>query len=403
MKIVLETMGCKLNQAETEKITWDLTTAGYEITSDIMQADVFILNTCTVTNTADAKSRHRLRFTHKMKPSAFLVATGCYAERDPDIFRKIPGVGLVVSNKNKTRLVPLLKEHFPSNHPSDVLSQDIPLSLRTRSFIKVQEGCHGTCAYCIVPKVRQGETSIPTDQVMTQIHHREALGFKEIVLTGTRVGGYLDKQTGLKELLGTILDDTGLPRIRLSSLQPQELSPSLLELWKNNRLMPHFHMAVQSGCDQTLHIMQRRYSVNRYMEAVKMIRDTVPDAAITTDIIIGFPGESVDMFEESYQTCENMGFARIHVFPYSPRPMTAAASFPGNVSESVKKERTHKMLALAVQCEDAYRSSFSGHERQVLWETQDKRGYWKGWTDNYIPVKIKGNDLANLIQTVTID
>jgi threonylcarbamoyladenosine tRNA methylthiotransferase MtaB len=403
MKIVLETLGCKLNQAETEQISWELAAAGYDVISNIIQADVFILNTCTVTNTADAKSRQRLRFIHKANPSAFIVVTGCYAERDPDTIRKIPGIGLVVTNKNKAQMILQLKEYMPLTITSDFSGLDVPASLRTRSFIKVQEGCNGACAYCIVPKVRQGETSIPIDQVLAQIQHREKLGFKEIVLTGTRVGGYSDKNTGLKELLTTILNSTKLPRIRLSSLQPQELTPSLLDLWKNNRLMPHFHMALQSGCDQTLHIMRRRYSLQSYKEALKMIRETVPDAAITTDIIIGFPGESDSMFNESYQTCEGLGFARIHVFPYSPRPTTAAASFPGVVDESTKQVRAQRMLTLATQSEEAFKIAFKGHERPVLWETQDKRGYWTGWTDNYIPIKIKGTFIANTIEPVLIE
>lgn len=403
MKIVLETMGCKLNQAETEQLSWDLAAAGHEVISVIEQADSYVLNTCTVTNAADAKSRQRLRFIHKVNPSAFLVATGCYAERDPEMLKKIAGVGLVVSNKDKTKIISKLKEQVPSNNPPKLSGHGIPASLRTRAFIKVQEGCNGNCAYCIVPKVRQGETSIPIDNIMTQIHQREALGFKEIVLTGTRVGGYSDGKTELKELLEIILDDTRLPRIRLSSLQPQELSPSLLDLWKNERLMPHFHMAIQSGCDQTLHAMRRRYSLHSYKEAVKMIRAAVPKAAITTDVIVGFPGENDSMFRESYQICESLGFARIHVFPYSPRPTTEAISFPDIVSEPVKQDRAHQMLILADQCENTFRSSFKGQKRPVLWETLDKKGYWTGWTDNYIPVKMKGKNMANIIQPVIVE
>ncbi len=403
MKIFLETLGCKLNQAETEKFTWDLIASGYEVTSDINLADILVLNTCTVTSTADAKSRQRLRFIHKINPSAFKVVTGCYAERDPETLRNIPGVGLVIDNKNKVQLVPLLQDRIPLKDTADSHVVEMPTALRTRAFIKVQEGCNGACAYCIVPKVRQGETSIPAREVMVQLRHREALGYKEIVLTGTRVGGYADNTTSIKGLLELILDETKLPRIRLSSLQPQEISPSLLDLWKNGRLMPHFHMALQSGCDQILHMMKRRYSLQSFREAVKMIRDVVPDAAITTDIIVGFPGENASMFTESYHTCANIGFARIHVFPYSPRPATAATSFPGAVSESVKKERVQKMLELAAQCEDSFRATFIGRKRQVLWENQDSKGFWNGWTDNYIPVKIKGTGLANQVQSVTID
>ena len=403
MKVVLETLGCKLNQAETESLTWELATAGYEISSEIEQADIFILNTCTVTNTADAKSRQRIRQAHKINPDALIVATGCYAQRDPDTMAKIPGVGLVVSAENKANLVSRLGEILHIKHNKTRVLAASPSSLRTRAFIKVQEGCNGACSYCIVPQVRKGETSVPAGHVIEQIKQRETFGFKEIVLTGTKVGCYTYGSADLKTLLAKILDQTNVPRIRLSSLQPQEISSELLSLWNNHRLLPHFHLALQSGCDKTLRSMKRRYSLDGYKEIVQGIREIVPDAAITTDIIIGFPGETDSLFEESYRTCKDMQFARIHVFPYSTRPGTEAALMGDTVPDTIKKERRSKMLALAAQSVDSFRAAFRGCERPVLWESQDDRGNWIGWTDNYIMVKRKGDNLANQISPIRID
>jgi threonylcarbamoyladenosine tRNA methylthiotransferase MtaB len=403
MKIALETLGCKLNQAETEKLSWDLAASGYEVISSIEQADIFILNTCTVTNTADAKSRQRLRNVHKINPAASLVVIGCYAERNPDILKDIPGVRLVVPQKNKAQLVSQIEEYFPHDDNFKISTHNILASLRTRAFIKIQEGCLGACAYCIVPRVRQREISVPYSQIIPQIQHRESLGYKEIVLTGTRVGGYSDNGIGLKKLLSLILENTRIPRIRLSSLQPQELSPELLSLWKNPRLLPHFHMALQSGCDLTLHMMRRQYSLIKYIDTVRMIRKVVSAAAISTDIIVGFPGEDDAMFEESFHTCEQIRFARIHVFPFSARPGTAAATLPLPVQDITKQERSRRMLDLGEKSLALFRELFHDQERMVLWENQDKQGYWSGWTDNYIPVKIKGKDLFNTISLVKIE
>jgi threonylcarbamoyladenosine tRNA methylthiotransferase MtaB len=403
MKVVLETLGCKLNQAETESLTWELATAGYEISSEIEQADIFILNTCTVTNTADAKSRQRIRQVYKINPTALIVTTGCYAQRDPEALGKIPGLELVVSNENKANLVHLLGERFHTQSNIRQFPTTSPSSLRTRAFIKVQEGCNGVCSYCIVPQVRKGETSVPAERIIEQIKHRETFGFKEVVLTGTKVGCYTDRTANLTTLLTKILGQTSVPRIRLSSLQPQEISSELLSLWNDHRLLPHFHLALQSACDKTLCSMKRRYSLDGYKETVRKIREIIPDAAITTDIIIGFPGETNGMFEENYRTCKEMRFARIHVFPYSPRPGTEAALMEDTVSDTIKKERSRKMLALATQSAGSFRKIFHGQERPVLWESRDNRGNWMGWTDNYIMVKTKGDNLANQISPKIID
>jgi threonylcarbamoyladenosine tRNA methylthiotransferase MtaB len=402
MKIVFETLGCKLNQAETENLTWELIASGHEIVPEIKQADIYILNTCTVTATADNKARQRIRQVNKNNPAAFLVVTGCYAQRDAETLVKIPGVGMVVSNENKPNLVHVLEDRLHLQSVTVNSPQPIPSTMRTRAFVKVQDGCNGVCTYCIVPRVRQGETGVPIDRVIAHIKQRETLGYKEIVLTGTKVGCYNDGNNNLKTLLSTILEQTTVPRIRLSSLQPQEISSELLSLWKDSRLLPHFHLALQSGCDETLRRMRRRYSVDRYKKAVYQVRETAADAAITTDIIVGFPGESEEQFEESYQTCADLQFARIHVFPYSVRPGTEAAAMTDFIDDKTKQERCRKMLALAAQSMESFRAAFHGQTRPTLLESQDSHGNWIGWTDNYILVKTKGINLENQIRPVLV-
>jgi threonylcarbamoyladenosine tRNA methylthiotransferase MtaB len=403
MKVALDTLGCKLNQAETELLARQLTEAGYEVVTQLDGADVYILNTCTVTHTADAKSRHRLRLAHHRNPQALVVATGCYAQREPERLSQIEGVNVVVSHGEKSELPRLLRK--AGYHPTapDLVSNPSP-SLHTRAFVKIQDGCHSYCAYCIVPLVRGREKSLPTTRVVAEVKQRVADGYKEVVLTGTKVGSYRDNGTSLKELLERILAETDIPRLRLSSLQPQEISPELIGLWHDERLCPHFHLSLQSGSDSVLGRMKRLYSVSEYQKAVSLVRHFLPDAAITTDVIVGFPVETTEEFRESYEMCRDLRFARIHVFPYSPRPGTAATQLPDKVSGKAKNERCQQMLALAQESAHNFRQRFIGQTRPVLWERQDIKGVWSGLTDNYIPVRTESSDdLTNQILPIKID
>lgn len=403
MKVALDTLGCKLNQAETELMARQLAEAGYEVVPQLDGADVYILNTCTVTHTADAKARHRLRMAHHRNPGALVIATGCYAQRDPDKLSRIEGVNLVISHDEKSELPRLLKKAGVRPTAADSTGNSSPL-LRTRAFVKIQDGCNSYCTYCIVPLVRGREKSLPATQVVAEVEQRVADGYKEIVLTGTKVGSYQDNSTSLRELLVRILAETDIPRLRLSSLQPQEISPELIGLWRNERLCPHFHLSLQSGADPVLRRMERRYSVADYQHALSLIRSLVPETAITTDVIVGFPGETAEEFQQSYEMCRDLAFARIHVFPYSPRPGTAATLFPGRVSERVIKERNQQMLALAQESARSFKQRLSGQTRPVLWERQDSQGVWSGLTDNYIPVQTRSSDdLTNRILPVKID
>jgi threonylcarbamoyladenosine tRNA methylthiotransferase MtaB len=395
VKIAMETLGCKLNQAETESLVWEFVAGGWEVVSDVREADIYVLNTCTVTATADAKARHRLRMAHRQNPEAIIAAAGCYAQRDTARLSSLDGVSLVVTNEDKPRLLEIVSEYIdrtstttiPSNTPSRV-----PPSLRTRAFIKVQEGCNGACAFCIVPRLRQGQDSVPANRVIAAIQARLSHAIKEIVITGTEVGSYCDEGRDLSGLLELVLAETKVQRLRLSSLQPDEVSRSLLSLWRDNRLCPHFHMSLQSGSDRILRAMRRRYSRQQYLQAAKEIRATVPDVALTTDVIVGFPGETDALFEETLETCRELGFARIHVFPFSRRPGTEAATMNDHVDDETKRRRVARMLSLAEESVKQFRESFKGRVRQVLWERRNRKGEWSGFTDNYLPVSCRSDD-----------
>jgi len=398
IKVALDSLGCKLNQAETELLARQLAEAGYQLVSPADEADVYILNTCTVTHTADSKSRHRLRLAHRRSPDALVVATGCYAQRAPRELAQIEGVSLVVGNNEKACLPLMLKESGCMGSPAPV-QEDSTINhyagFRTRALVKVQDGCNSFCAYCIVPLVRGREKSLPIDHVVAEVRHRVAQGYKEVVLTGVKIGAYNYDGVNLNGLLEHILSETGVARLRLSSLQPQEISSELIGLWRDQRLCPHFHLSLQSGSGGVLGRMKRHYSLSDYEESVSLIRSQVPEAAITTDVMVGFPGETDQEFEESYDFCRRMEFARIHVFSYSPRQGTQAVQLPQQVEDKVKKQRSQKMLALAKESAHNFSRRFLGRTMTVLFE-QQSNGIWSGHTANYIKVYTKTTaDLAN--------
>jgi len=403
-RVALDTLGCKLNQSETELLSRQFELAGCRLVSSADEADIYILNTCTVTHIADRKSRHLLRLAHRRNPETLLIATGCYAQRAHQELAQIDGVGFVVGNDDKMRLVQLLEEAGYLSQPGGVQwCEHNDDYLRNRSFIKVQDGCNNFCAYCIIPLVRGGQKSLASNSIIAQIKGRVAEGYKEVVLTGTEIGSYDNDGLNLKGLLDIIISETDIMRLRLSSLQPQEIRPELIELWRNHRLCPHLHLSLQSGSDSMLKRMKRRYLTDDYQRAVSLIRSVVPGAAITTDVIVGFPGESDGEFEESYNFCQKMGFARIHVFPFSPRPGTEAAKMKGKISDKIKRERGQKMLALAEESSRNFKKRFLGKTMPVLWE-QKSNGIWSGLTDNYIRVYIRSDeDLTNKLNDVKLE
>ncbi|MGD9143318.1 MAG: tRNA (N(6)-L-threonylcarbamoyladenosine(37)-C(2))-methylthiotransferase MtaB [Dehalococcoidia bacterium] len=401
--IAVDSLGCKLNQAEMESLARQLARAGYKLVSPADRADIYILNSCTVTHIADRKTRQKLRGYHRLNPVARLVVTGCYGQRKPGELETLDGVAMVVGNEKKPDIPRLIKDIGITDgiHPTD--SPELNENhRRTRSFIKIQDGCRNFCAYCIVPLVRSRELNIPPDVVIDEIIAREKEGYREVVLTGTEIGRYRYEDICLESLIERILMETGITRIRLSSLQPLEITPELVALWQDSRLCPHFHISLQSGSDSVLTRMKRRYNTGEYRRTVELIRGNVPDVAVTTDVIVGFPGETDAEFRETLDFCREIRFARIHVFPYSTRPGTAAAVMVPKVSNIVQKERSRQVLALAEERSRKYRESYPGREMEVLFE-QKSGGFWTGLTGNYIKVYVKSRaDLTNRIVLVRL-
>jgi threonylcarbamoyladenosine tRNA methylthiotransferase MtaB len=398
MRVAFYTLGCKLNQAETESLADRFSQAGFQLVSPGDGADIYIANTCTVTHIADRKSRHWLRLARRRNPRALIIATGCYAQRSRQELAQL--ADFVVDNKEKEHLLALVTslslptssfalERNPLRHceRSEAISSPAA-TIRTRSLIKIQDGCHSPCTYCIVPRVRPREYSLPASQIIDEVKQKVALGYKEVVLTGTKVGSYKDDGAGLRDLVQRILTSTGIERLRLSSLQPSEISSEFLALWQDERLCRHFHLALQSGSETVLQRMRRNYSLNQYQRTVNLIKEKIPDAAITTDIMVAFPGESNEESEQSYSFCQQAAFANIHVFPFSPRPETAAAGMPEQIKDKVKAERNQRMLELSRNSRRRFCEQFLGQTMPVLWEkeTSPGSGIYSGLTGNYIRV-----------------
>ncbi len=383
-------MGCKLNQAETESLIGQFSQSGFQIVPPNDVADMYIANTCTVTHIADRKSRHWLRLARRRNPQALIIATGCYAQRSRQELALL--ADLVVDNTEKQHLLAIIQalsiEERILDDSEAKPSRVLAATVRTRSLIKIQDGCHGPCTYCIVPKVRPREYSLPASQIIDEVKQKVALGYKEVVLTGTKVGSYRDGSVDLRDLVQRILHDTVIQRLRLSSLQPSEISSEFLALWQDERLCRHFHLALQSGSETVLQRMRRSYSLDQYQRTVNLIKEQIPAVAITTDIMVGFPGESDAEFEQSYSFCQQAGFANIHVFPFSPRPETAAARMPEHIKDKVKQERNQRMLALSRSCRRRFCEQFLGQIMPVLWEqeTSPGNGIYSGLTSNYIRV-----------------
>ena len=395
------TLGCKLNQADSEVIARRLARNGVRVVDRAVPgASAFVINSCSVTHVADRKARHLVRMARRLSPDAQIVLTGCYAETAPaDIAEQI-GADAVLPNAAKPEIPDRLLERLRDRgDPSAGCPTFIRGDLRARAFIKIQEGCNELCAFCIVPHTRGRETSVPIDRVVAEVRAREADGVQEVVLTGTQLGNYGrdtgEREQGPRPLLEALLERTSVPRIRLSSLQAQDISPALLDLWQDRRLCPHFHLPLQSGSDSVLNRMRRRYSADDYRRAVALIREHVPDVAITTDVIAGFPAETQSDFEATIGLCREMGFAAIHAFPYSRRPHTAAALMRDHLLPPVRRARLETLLQLGRETSLAFRRRFLGRTMQVLWE-ENRGGRWQGLTGNYIRVYASdAQDLSN--------
>ena len=400
--VVIQTHGCKLNQADSSILARQFRSAGYQVVEDVRKADIYVLNTCTVTSTADSKARQALRAARRANPGAIVVAAGCYPQRAAEELAGMPAVDLVLGNADKERVASLAvaAHQEVAGFSSSSTGDNYPwldeegaagnLPGRTRAMVKIQEGCNQVCAYCIVPKVRGREKSVPPERIVRQVQRTVDEGYKEAVLTGTQLGSYgFDLPgTNLKALILRLLEETGIPRLRVSSLQPQEINEGLLGLWlTHDRLCPHFHIPLQSGSDPVLKAMRRRYTTSQFAKAVQVIRAMMPGAGVTTDLIVGFPGEGETEFEASLAFAAEMEFSDLHAFPYSPRPGTSAAYLGGRPDDQAKRERMAAVLEMARSSSQRFRKNLLGSTRPVLWEGQSgKDGGLRGLTDNYIRV-----------------
>jgi threonylcarbamoyladenosine tRNA methylthiotransferase MtaB len=396
MKIHLRTVGCRLNQSEIESMARQFRGQGHEIVDDPALADQVIVNTCAVTQDAVRGSRHMIRELNRANGNASITVTGCYAQISPDEIAVLPGVSGIVDNLSKDNLVEKLTGKPVELFDLDPLNRDNKLGAqgRTRAFVKVQDGCDNACTFCVTTIARGAGRSRPLSEIINEIRYLQGIGYQEAVITGVQLGSYghdLGDSDGLVHLVQAILSDTDIPRLRLSSLEPWDLSAEFFSLWENPRLCPHLHLPLQSGCDSTLKRMLRRTNQANYRMLVRAARQQVPDMRLTTDVIVGFPGETDDEFAISEAFIQEMDFAGLHVFRYSKRPGTAASRMRNHLPESVKKERSIKLTAWSQEAERRYAERFVGHTLPVLWEhvsgaTED--GFINvGYTDNYIRVR----------------
>jgi threonylcarbamoyladenosine tRNA methylthiotransferase MtaB len=406
MRLRLESIGCRLNISEIETMAREFAAAGHSVVGPGESADLCIFNSCTVTAVAARKSRHAIRQLRRACPDATIVTTGCFSELAPDETRSL-GVDLVVGNEDKDRLCSLL-------HESGLLGKDQPdcvekvqsheeraAGSRTRAFLKVQDGCDNRCTFCVVTIARGAGRSRPYDDVVSEVRHLHDSGFKEIVLSGVHLGSYghdLAERRGLQNLVQRLLAETEIP------LEPWDLDEKFFGLFSDSRVLPHLHLPLQSGCDATLRRMARRTDQASFDRLVGAARATVPNVSISTDIMVGFPGETDREFSESISFVESMGFSRLHVFRYSPRERTLAAAMPDQVPGAVARERSLKMQILGSHLEIDFNRSCVGSTQEVLWEEAEEFGIgrrWSGLTDTYIRVVTETDSAVDLTNQIT--
>jgi threonylcarbamoyladenosine tRNA methylthiotransferase MtaB len=390
VNVYLESLGCRLNQSEIETLAQQFSAAGDVVVDSARAADVCILNTCAVTSAAGRKSRRQIRALARDCPRARIAVIGCYATLAPRRCAESPNVAWVIPNERKGQIARELASTAPPC--ADVHARP---PARTRASVKVQDGCDQHCTYCIVRLLRGRSRSRTMTEIVAEIQALTSVGCREVVLTGACLGAYgrdLGDGVGLRALIETLLRRTETPRLRLSSLEPWDLDAAFFDLWENPRLCRQLHLPLQSGCDETLRRMGRRTDVDAFARLVETARAAIPDLAVTTDVMVGFPGESEADFQASYAFVAEMAFARLHVFPYSPRPGTPAARLPGQVRRRERRARSQAMRRLGSELAACFRRRFIGREMDVLWEHRRDDGAWPGLTDNYVRVLNDAND-----------
>jgi len=401
--VAFHTLGCKVNQYETEAMEEMFEKKGYTIVEEDGYSDIYVINTCTVTNLSDRKSRQFIRKSKKNNPGAIVAVVGCYSQVSPEEVEKIQGVDVIIGTSERHRIVDLCEE--ASNHKRRInIVRSVKtykefekinideLKSRTRAFVKIQDGCNQFCSYCIIPYARGPIRSREFADIENEVENLAKAGFKEVVLTGIHVASY--GKDLKKESLGQVIDKIslieGIERIRLSSLEPTLIDDDFMEIMtKSPKICDHFHLSLQSGSDSVLERMNRKYTTQEYRDRVDLIRKYLPDAGITTDIIVGFPGETEDEFNETLRFVEEIGFSRIHVFKYSPRKGTPAATMEDQVHGEIKNKRSEILIALGDRLSEEFNNRYLEGAKEVLYEEHTKRdeNVYEGYTSNYIRVR----------------
>ena len=397
LKVYLESLGCRLNAAEVERLGCQLLGGGFTPAARLEEADVIVLNTCAVTAEAAHKSRQRLHLLHRRNPQAAIAVLGCWVTAEPEAAGAQPGVTWALPNSDKPRAGELIV-----GTPSIPVPWEPGLWQHTRAFLPVQDGCDAACTYCYTRLLRGPGRSVPLATAVRQVQALTEHGAQEVVLTGVSLGAYghdLPGAVRLSDLVAALLEQTAVPRVRLSSVEPWDVDDRLLALWKHPRLCRQLHLPLQSGSDAILRRMGRRYTTAEFAALVGRARAICPDLAVTTDLITGFPGETEADFAASLAFVEAIGFARLHVFPYSERAGTAALRLPDPVPAQVRTGRAARMRRLGETLAAAYRARFSGEVLPVLWERRDRAGRWRGLTDNYLEVVLESE--RALYNTIT--
>jgi threonylcarbamoyladenosine tRNA methylthiotransferase MtaB len=411
MKVYLHSIGCRLNQSEIESMARQLMAAGHEVVTDPAAADKVVINSCAVTRQAAKDARTIVRSVHRQNGGAEIFMTGCYATIAPSELGDLAGVGQIVANKDKESLVQLLDPATGTEPPlyerEPVLRELLSSGFgNTRAFIKVQDGCDNHCTFCVTTLARGQGRSRHLGDIVAEIQELAQAGYQEAVLTGVHLGSYgrdFGNRAGLRDLVDAILRHTDIPRLRLSSLEPWDVAPGFFELWEDPRLLPHLHLPLQSGSDRILRRMARRTTRAAFRELATAARMSIPRLSLSTDLIAGFPGETEADFQESFEYVSEIGFSRLHVFPYSRRPGTAAAKMDGQLPKPVRKERVRRLIDLGRRLSLEFHHQNEGRTASVLWETTARADgpgrQWVGYSDNYI--RVTAADPGDLFNHVT--
>lgn len=411
------TLGCKVNQYETNAMEQQFIKNNYEIVENTQKADIYVINTCTVTNMAERKSRQMLRRVKEINPSAVLVVCGCYAQVAKNELEQIPEIDIILGINEKNEIVQIVEKYMEEMSEQDKRSQeaeiddvsrqnefldfgDVTYTEKNRAVVKVQDGCNMFCSYCIIPYARGRIRSRKIESVVSEIEKIAKEGIKEVVITGIHVASYgkdfdnenTSKKIRLIDLLEAINKIDGIDRIRLSSLEPTIVDEEFVtRLSKLDKICDHFHLSLQSGCDETLKRMNRKYTTQIYRDAVATLRKYYPEASFTTDVIVGFPGETDEEFAKTYEFLKEIDFYRLHVFKYSPRRGTVAEKMPNQIDGNKKEERSNKLIELSNSMENKHNQSYIGKTVKVLFE-EFEDGFFKGHTTNYMMVKVAGSE-----------